>query len=512
MIYAGGHQIGYEVGYPVIYSSPDGGLTWDLLAALRAGGGSPRQMAFVPLWTLFAAVSESGPAYGPIYGGSWSEPGGFFGAISIAADDISQIYLGVLSTGYGNGGVWRSLTGGSTWEPAISGLYNLQVNVLSASASLGLYAGTLGGGVFKTVDRADYWQKVSSGIVAATVRGISCDPSGYVYATTTDFGLYRSTDRGDTWIHGSDGLNYAGMNFGPIATNPSGDVFISLEDGAKYIPNTYVYWSQDHGETWAPLKPTSFAGRVTAALACNSWYYLFVANGGQVHRTTDFGASWTSPTASQSGEISALGLTQGDTLYAGNVSGHILRSSDNGSTWSEISTVQNHTPIRTLSAFQPGIVFCGTDSGLFVSSTSGESWRRDPSFGASVTVNAVLQNPRGPIVAATGAGTYVSSDLGVTWERVYDTSPIRQTLSLGVDSAGYFYVGLQNGGILRSTSSTTGMHESADTFSKSFALAQNYPLPLQPNHDHSIRSAESLSLDSRRLQHARPEGGDACGR
>ena len=474
-VYAGSARSFGEAGYGAVYCSSDSGLTWQGFVYVGGGGDRVASMAFAPLCTLFTASrAGGGVAHGSVCGGTWSETEGY-DATSLAIDDSGVVYLGVQSIAAQPAGVWRSFTRGASWELATSGLYNLHILSLASDSYLGLYAGTVGGGIFKTVNRADDWLNVSSGIVASTVLGMTCDSTGSLYATTTDFGVYRSTDRGNTWMRFSDGLYYEGLTVGPIAANLRGDVYVILEHPSGY---RYIYSSSDHGETWQPFSYSYFYH--ASAMVCNTSNHLFVASYEQVYRTTDFGASWIYPTVSTYKTITALGLGQSDTIYAGNEYGDAFRSSDNGTTWSKTSTVLTNATIRALAVTQTGLVFCGTDSGLFVSTSNGDSWTKDTSAIPPVTINAIVQNPRGPVVAATAAGSFISRDEGNTWEKVYDASPPHQALSLAVDSAGYFYSGVQNGGVLRSTNSTTGVQEKAHALPKAYMLAQNYPNPFNP--------------------------------
>jgi photosystem II stability/assembly factor-like uncharacterized protein len=158
--------------------------------------------------------------------------------------------------------------------------------------------------------------------------------NGYFYLPSTDKGggYYRSADEGATWVH---------LSAPTIARSDSVRI--------RYVPEldelfTLTHRSSDHGTTWTPIKNDGTRDRAVSSLVFTSnsavWYGLDQFSKRLV-RTTDNGSSWS--------DLDTTGLATLDTprLYvhpsddrvlfiAGDfVRGrnYLYRSSDAGATW-----------------------------------------------------------------------------------------------------------------------------------------------------------------------------------
>ncbi len=123
------------------------------------------------------------------------------------------------------------------------------------------------------------------------------------------------------------------------------------------------------------------------------------------------------------------------TLFAGSSGQGLFRSQDNGSTWTALHTdlpqgitVNSIVPDQT----QIGVVYLGTDAGVFVSTNNGDNWQSASQGlpgGADGAVTALLINPNDAKTLYAGTahkGIYVSHDAGKSW------SPGAQGLPAGV--------------------------------------------------------------------------------
>jgi photosystem II stability/assembly factor-like uncharacterized protein len=226
---------------------------------------------------------------------------------------------------------------------------------------------------------------------------------------------------------------------------------------------------------------TPYSGRATS-LAINPTnpliMYLGTAAGG-VWITTDGGQTWAPLTDSQpSLAIGALAIDPNNpnTIYAGtgeaDYSGDsyygegLLKSTDGGSTWTQISAPFVNTsgaaaPFAQI-AIQPGnssVLLAATESGVYHSTDAGATWTNQlPSY-----ASAVIFDPTNANVAYVGmngyfnsivlpsvtAAIYKSTDGGVTWTALTGStsSPLPSgklvwRTSLYLDSAGNLLAGL----------------------------------------------------------------------
>ena len=153
-------------------------------------------------------------------------------------------------------GVYKSTDGGVSFNPANSGIENLEIRCLDnqpGNAQV-VYAGTLKNGLYKTVTGGARWQKlVNFPDVAVICLKVLAD-GGTVYAGTSN-GVFVTTDGGTTWISRSDGLP-ARKVVSEIVIDPTNPSCFYIGLGYYSYEGLYgggVYWSSNNGNTWSPL-------------------------------------------------------------------------------------------------------------------------------------------------------------------------------------------------------------------------------------------------------------------
>jgi photosystem II stability/assembly factor-like uncharacterized protein len=110
------------------------------------------------------------------------------------------------------------------------------------------------------------------------------------------------------------------------------------------------------------------------------------------------------------------------TVYAALTTGELFRSSDNGTTWNTITSLgPGVRPYRFIASVDsPLVLFCATNTGLFVASPSRRQWRHiaigNP--GDAIGVHTFVADPWKPstwYVGTDGWGIYKSTDSGTSW-------------------------------------------------------------------------------------------------
>jgi photosystem II stability/assembly factor-like uncharacterized protein len=118
-------------------------------------------------------------------------------------------------------------------------------------------------------------------------------------------------------------------------------------------------------------------------------------------------------------------------VYAGTESG-VFRTEDAGHSWSKLGL--NVAPVRAITSdpTSSGVVYVAGVTGLFQSLDFGETWRRSGEF---TEVNAASTDPQdGRRVYAAGASTVLrSADGGLTWLPPESPLPSQTYWALAVD-------------------------------------------------------------------------------
>jgi hypothetical protein len=321
-----------------------------------------------------------------------------------------------------------------------------------------------GGSIGKSYDYGKTWtySPVLGGKVASTVYlgNNICVAGGSTSALTT---VWRSIDRGVTWtpIVQSVLTNATPSDYGIYNMINVGNGVILASTVVNSTPLEQVGRSTDYGLTWASIPALVGAmefkfeaGENGTALA----YDLTTADQCTVYRSTDYGANWTtnvvvttSQASGYSPDINAFG-----SCYAGNnvfllgllgtyPNSSLLRSIDNGTTWSNILNpwVGNSGP-TAMDNLGGGVIIAfvntsatgyGAGVNIWKSTDYGLTWIKQLETGAYIRdeVNLIRVMDNGRIIAGgysdsdTGQGVWRSSpfsaDTGEITFQVLATSP-----------------------------------------------------------------------------------------
>jgi photosystem II stability/assembly factor-like uncharacterized protein len=351
------------------------------------------------------------------------------------------------------------------WTPL--GPYGGEVTALAVapSAPRTVYAGTYWGGFFRSDDAGAHWERTSAPFTVRPINSIAVDPrdSRRVYAALSGLGselspLLVSSDGGATWMATTGLDNTVSVN--DVAVSPVDPSFLlasnteglsaSHDRGESWSPvpglalerpevgtvrfdsagtawalSPYqegLFRSTDGGATWQEAAPPQPADTAPVSFAIDpsapGRLYLELG-GGEVLRTVDGGATWTSQ--GRLGEqASALAVSpDGAVLYAATPSG-ARRSVDGGATWGSVAAV--FEGIRAVSLAVPpspaGVVYAGSGTlGVVKGVNRGASWRLaskglEPRY---VYDFAVAPSDGSILYAAMMEGLSTSRDRGASW-------------------------------------------------------------------------------------------------
>ncbi len=380
---------------------------------------------------------------------------GRIGALAVSPDNPAVIFAGSAS-----GGLWKSTTGGASWQPVMDkeGSYSIGWVTIDPKNANVIWVGTgennsqrsvaYGDGVYKSVDGGKSWKSV--GLKQSEHIGrIVVDPAnsdivyvaaqGPLWSAGGDRGLYKTSDGGKTW-----------------------------EQVLKLSDNT--------GVSDIVVDPRNHNVVIAASYQRRRHFFTLIDGGPEsaIHRSTDGGKTWTKVnTGLPSEELGRIGLAispvRPDFVYAlveaANKKGGIYRSTDNGVTWEKRSEYNQGSPMYYGAVFAdpvdaeriyvPDVVFQVSDDGGKTTRALGQRYMH-------VDNHIIWVDPKNTdhLLVGNDGGLYRSWDRGGTWT-FFENLPLAQYYDVDVDYDVPFYNvagGLQDNNSLHGPSRTRSEH------------------------------------------------------
>jgi photosystem II stability/assembly factor-like uncharacterized protein len=328
--------------------------------------------------------------YSFIDSGSWSSGQGRVNCMTIDPNNPNNYYAGTPA-----GGLWSSKDAGLTWSPMTDYLPQIGVSGIAVDPNNSdiIYITTGDDdagdsyfiGVMKSTDGGNTWNPTGS-LSGSSANEIYIDPtnSDIVWVATSS-GLFKSEDGGDSWSNKKFG------NIKDFKLKPGDPNTIYA------VTSSTFYKSTNGGNLFSTITqglPTS-SSRLALDVTPDNPNYVYVlsaATGGGafqgVYKSTDSGESFDHTGESEdifdgSGQAwfdMAIGVSdvEASTLFVGVL--NIWKSSNQGSNFTRINNwssdsepAYTHADIHFLRYFD-GVLFAGTDGGLYRSTDNGLSF------------------------------------------------------------------------------------------------------------------------------------------
>lgn len=226
--------------------------------------------------------------------------------------------------------------------------------MVHAAAASRLLVGTMRGVAVIDFDvKANRWKVRDVTLAGHHVSAVLFEPvRGGVFAGTHDAGLFFSADRGETWSPAAEGLTV--RNVFSLQCVPRGGE-ITLYAGTEPV---LLFSSTDYGRSWR-------AHPAIGALPGRE--------------------KWTFPAPPHAAHLKSIAFhpAEPDVLYGCIEQGALLKSTDGGDTWREITTyvspddrwyrdIHKVVPV----ASNPRRIFMSTGVGVYRSEDGAASWRK----------------------------------------------------------------------------------------------------------------------------------------
>ena len=508
MLYAGTLQ-------DALYASADGGTSWEptsgpssghYVSAIEADASSGSTV-------LRKAVYGAGFFVSQDEGRTWTASGRGLRSRRLTCCACPARSPATLYVGTADAGLFVSTDGGASWHACVSPDVARDIAAVAVSADgHALYAGTRDSGLLCSHDAGVTWMTadLTSG-PAPIIASVDIDPADESHVVVISSGGLTavSEDGGQTWTaraaglpSGCSALRFL-MNGGGLVAGTQGGALWQSVDGLTWqraysLPEggciyqlerwqdrvlaatSHGVFASTDGKIWLGMsrgiRNLTIGGIAASPVEAS---VVFAATSQGVFRSTDGAASWTrcSP---ELATLAVLVLPDGRTVLAGTSGGSVLRSTDGGSHWSvaHAGIPGMQVSILACSATEPGVVYCGTDNGVAVSTDSGATWQtrirglvptvRAGEAAPRVEMGALLSDPAVPhrvMAALLGHGLVVSHDDGNNWTLMPSWSATPWVYSLAADETGtHIYAGTDAQGVLVShdggttwTASGTGL-------------------------------------------------------
>ena len=363
-------------------------------------------MRFVLFALLISAAAQAQINPRLLEGMQWRSVGPF---IAGKVDSVSGVngQPAIAYMGTDDGGVWKSVNGGTTWFPVtddVEAIRGITALAVAPSQPQIVYAGTgsifgseYSSGIWKSVDAGAHWE--SAGLQnAGQITALLVDPyhpdlllastRGIAHHEGGERGVFRSTDGGKTWRavlpagaqSGATGIAWANDNprvvFATVvqtyrAPGAPGSAF-------RNPGPTSLYKSEDEGGTWSRVtgrnQPT-VVGPIAVANHTHSQRVYMLTRAG-LYRSDDGGASWSvgTKTIYTSSKQVLVDPNNPDVVYTMGTA--VYRSTDGGRTLVAFKGAPGGDDPNQcwIDAINPDHIIYGGDQGASISLDGGRSW------------------------------------------------------------------------------------------------------------------------------------------
>jgi len=417
-----------------LFESNDGGLSWvqrDIPVSLGS-----------PFYGLYFLDSQNGWAYGNENyrttdgGTTWTE------LPLLGSTYFMKFYTPTFGLATGNFGQYISHDGGLTWVESPNGMGFFDFT----GVQRGL--GASGNAIYLTTDGGTTFNPVYTGSASSVVFLSDAVAVGIV-----DGVFVRSSNGGANWTPG------VSANGRQNLTAVSQDIVLAW--GRTGIFPDYddrVLRSTDGGQTWTDLGEIMPEGVYTFTVAGEQTVVASDLLGSMFH-SSNAGLNWTLSFASpgpQVGYLSSVEPVFANSLtgYFGYGAGFIIKTTDGGASWSQISNGSGMS-LNDTDRFPNGNLIAVGDNGIILSSDGTSPWIISESFSQN-HIKAVHILDQSNVVTVDESGqVYLSSDGGATWtatvERPMDLSTVEDVHFTSITNGWVTGQGYNSGALYRTT-------------------------------------------------------------
>lgn len=388
--------------------------------------------------------------------------------------------------------VQKSTDGGANWSPAFPGAHvdqhALAFNRMVPGAVI---LGNDGGVYYSADDGASYLKDVSLPITQFYRVHVDAQNDAKVYGGAQDNNTIRTTTGSvDDWtaIYGGDGFQSLvdPTNTAVIyALSQRGNLGKSINNGANFSGATNGISGSDRKNWDTPIVMDPFDSQIL--------YY----GANRLYKTTNAAGNWTaiSPDLTNGsgggnltfGTIISISVSPIDTstIYVGTDDGNVWITNNGGGNWTNVSAslpnrwvtkvLASRSDLNTVYVTFSGYRY-GEDNGhVYKSDDNGSNWTDISSGLPDIPVNDILEDVYGNLFLGTDIGVLASPDQGANWSVLGENLPSVVVTDMHIHEASeYLYIGTYGRSMYKLDLSEDILSVAHRSFSETIAI---YPNP-----------------------------------
>ena len=388
--------------------------------------------------------------------------------------------------------VQKSTDGGTNWSPAFPGAHvdqhALAFNRMVPGA---VVLGNDGGVYYSADDGASYLKDVSLPITQFYRVHVDAQNDAKVYGGAQDNNTIRTTTGSvDDWsaIYGGDGFQSLvdPTNTAVIyALSQRGNLGKSINNGANFSGATNGISGSDRKNWDTPIVMDPFDSQIL--------YY----GANRLYKTTNAAGNWTAISPDLTNGSGGGNLTFGtiisisvspintDTIYVGTDDGNVWITNNGGGNWTNVSAslpnrwvtkvLASRSDLNTVYATFSGYRY-GEDNGhVYKSDDNGSNWTDISTGLPDIPVNDILEDVYGNLFLGTDIGVLASPDQGANWSVLGENLPSVVVTDMHIHEASeYLYIGTYGRSMYKLDLSEDILSVAHRSFSETIAI---YPNP-----------------------------------
>ena len=345
--------------------------------------------------------------------------------VAVDPTNANTVYFGGLS-------IYKSTDGASTFTDIGSSIHvDQHALTFQPGTASTLFVGN-DGGVFKSTDSGSTWTSLNTNLaITQFYSGLSLSPtsSNTALGGTQDNHVLLYSGPSTVWTH-EPFDNVSGCDGGFTVIDQSTPTTrygeCQWEAGQFYIGPRRSIMGSSFTQVITGINtndPALFVAPLVGSPSTSTTLY-FGTN--KVYKTTNQGTNWTASGTTLGGNVTMIAEAPSNStvVYAGADNGLVYKSTDSNASYASFSTglparVPTYLLVHPTDANTVFAAFSGFGTGhVFKTTNGGTTWSDISGNLPNIPANSIIADPKHPttnIVLGTDLGVYITHDGGTTW-------------------------------------------------------------------------------------------------